>query len=94
MNIKNENEIDENLIKCNNCSLSAITSTHTKLLHSLTCNHRLCESCYSKIYIRPSINEQCKICNIPHEQRDYSLKSKEDLYYHNDRQMREKVLNV
>jgi len=86
-------EDNSEYIKCNNCMIT-ITGTNIKLFHSRICLHKLCESCYSKVFNTENPLHKCTICLKPHELKDYISKQREDLYYENDYKIRHKIMNM
>jgi hypothetical protein len=94
MILKNEFElVDENLLFCNNCNIPL--TQNQKFLFSQICNHRLCENCYTKIFINKAVvSEICKLCQKSHEIKDYKDKHREEIYYTSDSINRGKIINV
>jgi hypothetical protein len=93
--IKNEFEVfDDSLLICSNCRIS-ISQQIQKSLYSQICNHRLCDSCNTKLFLsKVSALELCKICNKTHEGKDYKYKHREEIYYDTDSGNRAKAFSA
>jgi CDK-activating kinase assembly factor MAT1 len=93
MNIKNEGQTEAEFYQCANCHLLT-TLIKTKILYSRLCLHRLCETCYKKLFTPENPIYKCNFCQRTHEPKDFSDKSKEEMYYEYDFRTRHKIMGV
>jgi hypothetical protein len=91
MNIK----CDENqeIFKCNNCAIPT-NVIKTKVYFSLICLHRICEPCIKKVFTQENPAYFCKYCNKKHDMKDYSEKTRDEIYFEYDFRARKKIMAV
>lgn len=92
MNLNKLKPIDSNLNECFNCK-GAASILRIKLFYSLFCNHRLCEECFTKLF-KSKTSVECAYCSRIHSSKDFSIKSKNDIFCENDQKYRKMVLSL
>lgn len=84
---------NQEILQCNNCILIT-TVIKTKVYYSKICLHRICEPCIKKIFTVQTPVQSCKFCGKNHDIKDYSEKTRDEIYYELDYRARHKVMAV
>ena len=79
-------------LKCQICS-GSVVGMHGRVYHSRICPHKLCDACFSKSFMSAAV-VNCKVCHKPQEQKDYNIKSREEIYDELDKRNRNKIMPV